>query len=133
VVSPAARCTLTRAVSFHARHRFPAGHRGVDIDHGHLYRVECTVGRSRAAADPAVIDLETLDIILTEEITLPLGGRHLNEVVPAFASGDQAPTCEALAAWCWERVAPRLPTGVALIVMRVAEDDTLWADCIGID
>ncbi|MGH7581617.1 MAG: 6-pyruvoyl trahydropterin synthase family protein [Gemmatimonadales bacterium] len=130
-MKPAARCTLTRAVSFHARHRFAGGRQGVD--HGHLYRVECTVGRTGPVADPAVIDLDMLDDILTEEVTSPLGGRHLNEVIAEFASGELAPTCEALAAWCWERVAPRLPPDVAVVRMRVAEDDTLWADCIGID
>jgi len=126
-----AHCSLTRAISFHARHRYatsrPAG------DHGHLYRVEVTVCGRIDASRQAVVSLDTLDAVLTEEVAQPLDGRHLNEVIREFASGEQQPTCEAFAAWCWRRIAPRLPSDARLERVRVAEDATLWADCTGVD
>ncbi len=85
-----------------------------------------------SANDPGprcVIDLELFDAVIASEIVGPLDGRHLNEVVPEFASGVWPPTCEALAEWCWQQVARRLPPDVRLDRVRVAEDDTLWADC----
>lgn len=76
-----------------------------------------------------VMDLTRLDEILTETVLRPLDGRHLNDAVPAFASGEQLPSCEAIAAWCFRQVTDRLPSTVRLVRVRVAEDDTLWADC----
>ena len=80
-----------------------------------------------------IIDLSALDTVLTEEVAQPLAGRHLNEAIREFASAEQMPTCEAFAAWCWRRIAPRLPTDAQLERVRVAEDATLWADCTGVD
>ena len=120
------RCSLTRAIALHARHQYPGGSK-----HGHLYRIEVTVTGPLAPHTRMVMDLATLDQILTEEIAQPLGGRDLHEAVPVFASEQELPSCEALAAWCWSRVAPRLPYEVQLDRVRVAEDGTLWADCTG--
>lgn len=125
-----ANCSLTRALAFHATHQFPEG--GSPERHGHLYRIEVTVRAAIDTARRSVIDLATLDDILTREVAEPLSGRHLNEAVAAFASGEQWPTCEALAAWCWRAIAAHLPPGTALERVRVAEDATLWADCTGI-
>lgn len=126
-----AQCSLTRAIALHATHHFPAG--GPRDPHGHLYRIEVTVGAVVDRAQRSVIDLATLDAILTRDIAQPLAGRDLNAAIPEFASGDQLPTCEALAAWCWRTIAPQLPSGAALERVRVAEDATLWADCTGAD
>jgi 6-pyruvoyl-tetrahydropterin synthase len=112
----------------HARHRYAAAASGGD--HGHLYRIDVTVAGPLDAND-AVIDLGLLDTVLTAEITTPLSGRHLNEVVPAFASGERQPTCEAVASWCFDRVRAALPAPVRVVRVRVAEDVSLWAECIG--
>lgn len=125
-----AHCTLTRAISFHARHRY-AGHG--PGDHGHLYRVEVSIGGVVDASRQHVIDLGALDNLLTEAISQPLAGRHLNEAIREFASAEQQPTCEAIAAWCWQQLAPRLPSDTRLERVRVAEDASLWADCTGAD
>ena len=124
-----AHCSLTRAIALHATHQFPEG--GPREPHGHLYRIEVTVRAVIDQAQRTVIDLAALDAILTRDVAQPLAGRHLNSVIPEFASGDQLPTCEALAAWCWQTIAPQLPDGSALERVRVAEDATLWADCTG--
>lgn len=117
-------CSLTRVVVFHATHQYPG-----NSAHGHLYRIAVTV---TGAVDPKtmmVIDLGTLDEILANGITDPLQGRHLNDTIPVLASGEQLPTCEAIACWCWREVANRLPATVQLERVRVTEDDTLWAEC----
>lgn len=134
--------TLTRAVTFHARHRY---HRAAWSDaenarrfgwtseapgHGHLYRVEVTVRGPLDADTQMVIDLVLLDQILAAEVVTPLDGKHLNEVVPPFADGTELPSCEALARWIWTRVGERLSGAARLDRVRVAEDDTLWAECI---
>jgi 6-pyruvoyl-tetrahydropterin synthase len=125
-----ARCSLTRAIALHARHRYPD--RGATEPHGHLYRIEFTVRGPLDAARSAIIDLGALDTILTQYVAQPLGGSDLNTVIPEFASGAQQPTCEAFAAWCWRTVAQQLPQNVELERVRVAEDATLWADCTGV-
>ncbi|MBL0179418.1 MAG: 6-carboxytetrahydropterin synthase [Gemmatimonadetes bacterium] len=137
------RCSLTRVLSFHARHRYhkPAwseaenarrfGWTSAAPGHGHLYRVEVTVAGPLDPDTQMVIDLPLLDTILTETVAAPLAGRHLAEAVPTFAPGAQLPTCEAIAAWCFARVAERLPADVSVERVLVAEDATLWAECRG--
>jgi len=134
---------LTRTVGFRAVHR--------------LYRIDWTPERNRQAFGPLsdppghphdytcavtvagpldplmgmVMDLVELDRILRDEIVTPLEGRNLNQEVAEFAAGT-LPTCESLAAWVYRRVASRLPAGVTLARVRVAEDATLHADCTGL-
>ncbi len=137
--------TLTRTVRFHAWHRYwrpdwtPEANRaafGALSDppgHAHDYRCAVTVAGPMDPAAGAVVDLPALDRILAEEVVAPLEGRHIDRDVPDFAPGRTLPTCEALAAWLYPRIARRLPPGVALARVRVAEDDTLHADYHGPD
>ncbi len=134
---------LTRVVTFHARHRYhkaswspvenaarfgPPGDAG---GHGHLYRVEVSVTGPLDVDTQMIIDLAAFDGILADVVTGRFDGRSLNDVVPVFASGEQLPSCEAIARWIWAQVAPLLPGNARLYRVRVAEDETLWADCIG--
>ena len=136
--------SLTRTVSFHALHRYYRpewsesrnrevfGRLADPPGHGHDYQCAVTVaGRLNDAG--MIVDLALLDGILQEEVLTPFAGKHLNLDVPAFASGRPLPTCEAIAAYVFCRVAARLPNGVALERVRIAEDPTLYADCTGID
>jgi 6-pyruvoyltetrahydropterin/6-carboxytetrahydropterin synthase len=134
-------CALTRVVTFHALHRYykPSwseeenqrrfGWTSDAPGHGHLYRVEVTVSGPLDPETQMVIDLVELDTLLTREVAEPLAGKHLGEAVAAFAPGQALPTCEALAAWCYDRIAARLPAAVHLERVLVAEDATLWAEC----
>jgi 6-pyruvoyl-tetrahydropterin synthase len=79
-----------------------------------------------------VIDLGLLDRILQDEVVAAFDGHNLNQDVADFASGTTLPTCEALAALVFGRVAARLPAGVSLARVRIAEDATLQADCTGL-
>ena len=131
VTAQHATCSLTRAISFHATHSYTDG--GVSDPHGHLYRIEVTIRGQIGPARQTLIDLATLDRLLTQEVAEPLGGRHLNDAMRTGTTPVPTPSCEAVAVWCWQRIAPRLPGDVMLERVRVAEDATLWADCTGTD
>ncbi len=134
--------SLTRTVSFYALHRLyrpewsPERNREVfgalseEPPHGHEYRCAVTVTGPPDASPDLLIDLAELDRLLNAEIVEPLGGKYLNRDVPAFAR--TLPTCEAMAAYVFERVAARLPAGARLERVRVLEDPTLYADCTGV-
>ena len=134
---------LTRTVGFRAVHRLyradwsPERNReafGPLSDppgHPHDYRCAVTVTGPLDPAMGMVVDLVELDLILQDEIVTPFEGRNLNQDVAEFASGT-LPTCESLAVLIYRRVAARLPAGVRLARVRVAEDATLHADCTGV-
>ena len=134
---------LTRTVGFRAVHRLyrtdwsPERNReafgplGDPPGHPHDYRCAITVTGPLDPAMGMVVDLVELDGILQDEIVTPFEGRNLNQDVAEFASGT-LPTCESLAVLVYRRVAARLPAGVRLARVRVAEDATLHADCTGL-
>lgn len=137
------RHMLTRVVTFHATHRYRVaawsdednrrafGWTTEAPGHGHLYRVEVTITGPLHPVTGMVLDLGELDRILAEEVLDVLGGQHLNTVLSEVADGTTQPSCEVLAAWCFRQVARRLPPDVTVASVRVAEDATLWADCLG--
>ena len=134
---------LTRAVGFHALHRYHRpdwsearnreafGAAGELPGHGHDYQCVVTV-RGPVDENGMIMDLMLLDRVLDEEVVRPFAGKHLNLDVPAFAYGRLLPTCEAIATYLFPRIAARLPAGVALDRVRIMEDPTLYADCTGI-
>jgi 6-pyruvoyltetrahydropterin/6-carboxytetrahydropterin synthase len=134
---------LTRTVGFRAVHRLyradwsPERNReafGPLSDppgHPHDYTCAVTVTGPLDRVMGMVMDLVELDRILRDEIVIPFEGRNLNQDVAEFASGTLT-TCESLASLVYRRVAPRLPAGVTLARVRVAEDATLHADCTGL-
>ena len=134
--------SLTRTVGFHALHRYyrpewsEAKNREVfgalaDLPgHGHDYQCAVTVSGPMNEMG-MILDLAALDRVLAQEVVTPLDGKHLNLDIPAFAYGQALPTCEALAGYLFPRIAARLPRGVTLDRIRIAEDPTLYADCTG--
>ncbi len=136
--------SLTRTVGFRALHRFyrpdwteernheAFGPLSDPPGHAHDYRCAVTVRGPIADSRGMVMDLAALDRILQEEVVAPFDGKHLNLDVPAFAYGRTLPTCEAIAAHVFPRLAARLPPGVSLERVRIMEDPTLYADCTGI-
>jgi len=137
--------SLTRTVGFHAWHRYwrpdwtpeqnhaSFGALADPPGHDHHYRCAVTVAGPMDPATAAVIDLPLLDRILNDEVVRSLDGKHIDQELPDFAPGRTLPTCEALARWLFARIARRLPAGVTLARVRVAEDDTLHADCTDSD
>jgi 6-pyruvoyltetrahydropterin/6-carboxytetrahydropterin synthase len=136
------RASLTRTVEFHAVHRYyrpewteernreAFGPLADPPGHGHDYRCGVTVGGVIDGMG-TVVDLQFLDGILHDEVLTPLAGKHLNLDLPTFAYGRTLPTCEAIAAYLFPRIAARLPAGVVLERVRIEEDPTLYADCTG--
>ena len=135
--------SLTRSLGFRAIHRYFKPVWSEDINrsrfgwtaeepgHAHDYRCSVTVTGPLDPDTDMVLDLPELDRILAEEVTARLDGRHLNLDLPEFAYGRALPSCEALARFLFQRIAPRLPAGVTLARVRVAEDASLHADCTG--
>jgi 6-pyruvoyltetrahydropterin/6-carboxytetrahydropterin synthase len=133
--------SLTRTVSFPATHRMwrqdwteaqNRAHFGPVAEyHGHQYSCTVTVAGPLDPVTGMVVDLALLDAILAEEVTGRLGGKRLNTELPEFSSGRPLPTCEALASILYARIAVRLPSGLRLERVRVAEDPTLYADRTG--
>lgn len=132
------RLRLRRQVTFRAFHRLAeagvpdAENRrrfGYTVEpHPHHYRCDVTVSRVLEDPEFVVMDLPALDAILADEVTTPFGGRHLHRDVPAFTTVP--PTCEAIARHVFRRVAARLPAGVRLDCVSIAEDDSLSAECL---
>jgi 6-pyruvoyltetrahydropterin/6-carboxytetrahydropterin synthase len=134
---------LTRAVRFSAAHRYHRpdwseernrdkfGACANDPGHGHNYTCEVTVEGTVAKDTSMVLDLDTLDAILNDEVVKPLDHQHINFAVPEFAYGKTIPTAEALAVYLWGRIAGHLPPGVRLHRVRVREDTDLYAEFFG--
>src|SRR5919205_3659210 len=124
--------SLTRTVGFHAVHRYYRpewsesrnrevfGSLADPPGHGHDYQCAVTVSGS-VNEWGMIVDLSLLDRILAEEVVAPFAGKHLNLDVPAFAYGRTLPTCEAIAAYVYSRIVGRLPEGVLLERVRIAE------------
>jgi 6-pyruvoyltetrahydropterin/6-carboxytetrahydropterin synthase len=136
--------SLTRTVSFRASHRYyrpewteaqnreAFGPLADPPGHAHDYQCAVTVGGTLDQTTGMVMDLVQLDRIIREEVLMPLEGKHFNLDLAAFAYGRQLPTCEAIAAYLFPRIAARLPQGVTLQRVRIAEDPSLYADYTGV-
>jgi 6-pyruvoyltetrahydropterin/6-carboxytetrahydropterin synthase len=133
--------SLTRVVRFRAAHHFWMPEWSAERNrsvfgaytepHQHEYTCRVTVAGPLDPRTGMVVELGFLDRVLDEEVLTPLAGKDLNRDVPAFASGASQPTCEALAAHLYGRIAARLPAGTSLERIRVEEDPTLYAECTG--
>lgn len=134
--------SLSRQVGFHATHRLELPGLSAEENvarfgwtarpHDHHYTCLVTVTGPLRPGEGTVMDLTELDAILLEAVVDPLDGADLNQALPAVAAGELLPVCETLATWAFARVAERLPPGVRLERVRVAEDPTLYADCTGL-
>ena len=112
---------LERTFRFEAAHllpNLPDGHKCRRL-HGHSFRVDVAV---RGEVDPVVgwfIDYADL-VEAFRPIRDRLDHYYLNEI-----EGLENPTSEVLAAWIWERLAPRLPG-----LWRLAIHETCNARCL---
>lgn len=132
--------SLTRTVRFHATHRMyrvdwtaeqNRRHFGPVAEyHPHDYEVAVTVSGPLDAETGMLVDLVELDRIVDEEVIRRCAGQQLNTALPEFVSGRPLPTCEALASILYGHVAARLPAGIRLLRVRVAEDPSLAAECV---
>ena len=133
------RVTLTRTVGFRASHRYWVSEWSEEANasrfgaatrsHPHDYRCAVTVSGIPDPETDMIVDLPALDALLQEELVARFHGKDLNRDTPEFAEGGILPSCEALARYCFQRLADRLPEGVTLERVRVAEDEQLFAEC----
>ena len=130
---------LSRRVEFAAAHRYGRPEWSAERNravfgasanpnfHGHGYTCTVTVRGTIDDTTGMILDLGVLDRILDDEITTRFDHRNINLDVPEFADGRLVPTGENLARFIFERVAPRLPPGVELVRVHLAEDESLSA------
>jgi 6-pyruvoyltetrahydropterin/6-carboxytetrahydropterin synthase len=133
------RASLTRRVTFAAAHRYRRpdwsdeqnekafGLCARESYHGHSYVCEVTVSGVIDPLTGFVVDLGALDSILTEEVKTRFDHRNINVDVPEFGEGKLIPSGENLARFIYDRVGARLPKGVTIDGVKIAEDKTLSA------
>jgi len=112
------------ATQFEAAHRLIGDFGPATRLHGHTYRLEVVLRGERLADDGTLYDLgklkQTVDALAVE-----LHYRDLGEV-PGLA--ERNTTAEAVADYCWERVAPAVAgQGLASLLVRVWENPGAWA------
>lgn len=112
------------ATHFEAAHRLVGDFGPATRVHGHTYRLEVVLRGERLAGDGTLYDLGRLKQTV-EAIAAELHYRDLGDV-PGLAGRNT--TAEAVAAYCWERVAPSLAGhGLASLLVRVWENQSAWA------
>ncbi|MGH7548819.1 MAG: 6-carboxytetrahydropterin synthase [Gemmatimonadales bacterium] len=132
---------LTRIVEFTATHRIRRADWSEQrnatefgkaaTDHGHRYHCRVTVRGPLAGEAGGVMSLRALDGLLEDEVVRRFDGKSINDAVPEFADGKRLATGEALAVYVWERLAPRLPSGVQLHAVRIQEGPHIYSEYFG--
>jgi len=96
--------------------------------HGHNYRLFVTVRGPLDAETAFVADLGRLDALVARLVLDRLDHQHVNSAVPEFAAGGVNPSSEALVRWIHDRLVPDLPPEIALVRLRLEEDEDLAAE-----
>jgi 6-pyruvoyltetrahydropterin/6-carboxytetrahydropterin synthase len=134
------RCIVARRVHFNAAHRLhnPARPDAWNREtfgpcnnpnfHGHNYELDVEVEGEIDPETGYVLDVGILKRLVDETITAELDHRNLNLDVPWFR--DRIPSAENIAAFCWERLAPRIPRG-RLVRLRLWETPRNYVDYSG--
>jgi 6-pyruvoyltetrahydropterin/6-carboxytetrahydropterin synthase len=133
-------CTVTRRVHFNAAHRLynPAKPEewnrrvfGVCANpnyHGHNYELDVAVQGEIEPETGYVIDINVLKRVVEEKLLAHLDHTNLNLDVPHFR--DVIPTAENIAIYCWQVLAPEIPTG-RLLRIRLWETPRNYVDYQG--
>ena len=112
------------AVRFEAAHRLVGDFGPATRLHGHTYRLEVVVRGERLRDDGTLYDIGALRPAV-EKLVASLDYRNLGEV-PGLAGVNT--TAEAVARYCWERLAPPLRgEGLDSLVVRVWESPEVYA------
>lgn len=96
--------------------------------HGHNYRLWVTVEGTVDPATGFIVDLGALDALVNDRVIERLDHQHLNAALPEFGDGGAIPSSENLVRWILDRLASQLPPGVALVRLRLEEDEDLAAE-----
>jgi 6-pyruvoyltetrahydropterin/6-carboxytetrahydropterin synthase len=112
------------AAQFEAAHRLVGDFGPATRTHGHTYRMEVIVRGERLSEDNALYDIGELRSAV-EDLASSLHYRDLNDVSDLAGVNT---TAEAVADYCWERLAPPL-RGESLdsLTVRVWESPQIYA------
>jgi 6-pyruvoyltetrahydropterin/6-carboxytetrahydropterin synthase len=112
------------AAQFEAAHRLIGDFGPATRTHGHTYQMEVILRGLRLNDDGTLYDIGLLRSA-TDELAASLHYRDLNEV-PDLAGINT--TAEAVASYCWERLAPPLRgRGLSSLVVRIWESPQVYA------
>jgi 6-pyruvoyltetrahydropterin/6-carboxytetrahydropterin synthase len=112
------------ATSFEAAHRLVGDFGPATRTHGHTYRMEVILRGERLSDDGVLYDVGELRTAV-EDLAASLHYRDLNDV-PDLA--DVNTTAEAVADYCWEKLAPPLRgRGLDSLTVRVWESPQVYA------
>jgi 6-pyruvoyltetrahydropterin/6-carboxytetrahydropterin synthase len=112
------------AAQFEAAHRLVGDFGPATRPHGHTYRMEVTVRGERLKDDGTLYDIGQLSPAV-DGLAASLHYRDLNDV-PDLAGVNT--TAEAVAHYCWERLAPPLRgQGLDSLMVRIWESPQVYA------
>ncbi len=133
-------CTVTRRVHFNAAHRLYHPGRSDEWNarifgvcanpnfHGHNYELDVAVEGEIDPETGYVVDMNVLKHLVEEKLLAHLDHKNLNLDVPHFAT--HIPTAENIAAYCWQVLAPAIPSG-RLLRLRLWETPRNYVDYDG--
>lgn len=96
---------IRKQFSFEAAHVLPHHQGKCARPHGHSYRLDVAVDGPLQETGPArgmIVDFDDLKMQVRREVVNALDHTSLNDTI-------ENPTCERIALWIWERLAPVLP------------------------
>jgi 6-pyruvoyltetrahydropterin/6-carboxytetrahydropterin synthase len=112
------------AAQFEAAHRLVGDFGPATMTHGHTYRMEVILRGERLSDEGVLYDVGELRSAV-EDLASSLHYRDLNDV-PDLAGVNT--TAEALADYCWEKLAPPLRgRGLDALTVRVWESPQVYA------
>ena len=133
--------SLTRRVCFTATHRYwrsdwsslrnEQSFGAATIPHAHDYACDVTVSGPIDGETGMLVDLGVLDKALDREVRARFHSKSISVQVPEFADGKLIPTCENLARFIFERLAPSFTSSARLASVIVREDETISAEYTG--
>ena len=133
--------SLTRRVSFTAIHRYwrpdwsdaqnEQRFGAATVPHAHDYACDVTVTGPIDEETGMLVDLGVLDETLEREVRSRFHDKSINGQVPEFGPGKLVPTCETLARYIFERLAPSFTGPARLTSVVVREDETLSSEFTG--
>ena len=94
--------------------------------HGHNYRLFVTVEEEVDPQTGFIIDLGTLDSLVTAKVVDRLDHQHLNAALPEFGEGGKIPSSENLILWILGQL-----QGLPVVKLRLEEDEDLAAEWLG--
>lgn len=123
---------VTRAKPFEAAHAYrdPSFGHAARV-HGHNYVLTATIAGPVDPETDFVVDFRELDGLLAE-VTRPLDHHRLDVEYAPLAGRESS--AEALATALFAELAPRVERAIpkaALASVRLAENETLWAETVG--